>query len=363
MLTGVCGGIARYLGVDATLVRIVTVGLVLLGGAGALLYLAALLLMPEEGEAAPSFGALGGADGGRAQAATVLGVIVLALVAFAGLAVVGAAIGGILFPLAFLVIAGLLAWWIASGERPAGSTGQILKRAALGVALLAVCFGLALGGAWAAATGSGVVGAALVVGAGAVLVAAAFARPARWLILPALALGLTAGFVAAAGIEIDGGIGEREYRPATVGDMREKYELGVGEMVVDLRDVDLPAGDRPLKVRMGVGHTIVLVREDVCVTTRADVGMGAVDAFDRESDGIDVRHDDARTAPAGTPRVVLEGDLGIGLLEVHHERPDHGRGWDDRHDRNEGNDLASGNAACVGGAGSTSSTGGGGPRG
>jgi phage shock protein PspC (stress-responsive transcriptional regulator) len=343
MISGVCGGIARYLGVDTTLVRIVTVGLVLLGGAGVLLYLAALLLMPEAGAAGP---AIGGTDGGRAQALTVLGVVVLAVLAFAGIAVVGAVLGWILFPLAFLVIAGLFAWWIASGERPAGSTGEILKRAALGLVLLAVCFAVALGGAWATGSGSGAVGAGLVIGAGAVLVAAAFARPARWLILPALALGLSAGFVAATGIDLDGGVGDREYRPAAVNDIRDSYQIGVGEMIIDLRDVDLPAGDKPIKVKVGVGHAALLVREDVCVMTNADVGVGAVDAFDRESSGVDVSHDDERTAPAGTPRVIVDGDVGVGLLEVNDHmigRDERERRWDSHEDdRSEG-----GNEACI----------------
>src|SRR3954454_14964255 len=76
MLTGVCGGIARYFGVDATVVRIVDVGLTLLGGAGALLYLAAFLLMPEEGQPAPNrLPGFSGGEGGRGQALTALGVI------------------------------------------------------------------------------------------------------------------------------------------------------------------------------------------------------------------------------------------------------------------------------------------------
>jgi len=49
MLTGVAAGLARYLGVDATIVRIVFVVLTLAGGPGILLYLAGLLLIPEEG--------------------------------------------------------------------------------------------------------------------------------------------------------------------------------------------------------------------------------------------------------------------------------------------------------------------------
>jgi phage shock protein PspC (stress-responsive transcriptional regulator) len=49
MLTGTASGIARYLGVDPTFVRIGFVVLTFMGGAGVPLYLAALLLIPEEG--------------------------------------------------------------------------------------------------------------------------------------------------------------------------------------------------------------------------------------------------------------------------------------------------------------------------
>jgi phage shock protein PspC (stress-responsive transcriptional regulator) len=50
MLAGVAGGLARYLNVDATLVRIVVAALTLLTGAGAALYIAAWLLIPADGE-------------------------------------------------------------------------------------------------------------------------------------------------------------------------------------------------------------------------------------------------------------------------------------------------------------------------
>jgi phage shock protein PspC (stress-responsive transcriptional regulator) len=49
MVAGVCGGIARHLGVDAAVVRIVLVAATILGfGAGALLYAACWLIIPEE---------------------------------------------------------------------------------------------------------------------------------------------------------------------------------------------------------------------------------------------------------------------------------------------------------------------------
>jgi phage shock protein PspC (stress-responsive transcriptional regulator) len=49
MLAGVASGIAYYLGVDATIVRIVLAVLTLVGGAGVPLYLAGWLLIPDEG--------------------------------------------------------------------------------------------------------------------------------------------------------------------------------------------------------------------------------------------------------------------------------------------------------------------------
>jgi phage shock protein PspC (stress-responsive transcriptional regulator) len=49
MLAGVAAGIARYLGVDVTVVRIVFAVLAVVGGAGVPLYLAGWLLIPEEG--------------------------------------------------------------------------------------------------------------------------------------------------------------------------------------------------------------------------------------------------------------------------------------------------------------------------
>lgn len=48
MIAGVCGGVARYLGVDATLVRLLLVAAVIFGfGTGIILYLAGWLLIPE----------------------------------------------------------------------------------------------------------------------------------------------------------------------------------------------------------------------------------------------------------------------------------------------------------------------------
>ena len=49
MLAGVAAGAARYLGVDPVIIRIAFVVLTFAGGAGIPLYLAGLLLIPDEG--------------------------------------------------------------------------------------------------------------------------------------------------------------------------------------------------------------------------------------------------------------------------------------------------------------------------
>ncbi len=45
---GVCGGLAEYLGIDSTIVRLVLIVLVLFAGCGLLAYIIAALVIPEE---------------------------------------------------------------------------------------------------------------------------------------------------------------------------------------------------------------------------------------------------------------------------------------------------------------------------
>jgi len=51
MVAGICAGIAEYLGVDVTLVRVIVAAIaVITGGAGVLAYLVAWIIIPDEGE-------------------------------------------------------------------------------------------------------------------------------------------------------------------------------------------------------------------------------------------------------------------------------------------------------------------------
>lgn len=311
VLGGVAGGLGRYFEIDPVVFRIALAALGLVGGLGMVVYLAALLFVPADGEP--------GAPADRSRLLTVAGVIALAV---AGLAALGS--GGLfLGPIVPLAIAGGVGYGIYRAVRGRDdgrpvTLGRVAGWVALGAGALLAAAALALGSAWAAADGSGAVVAAIVIAIG-VLLAASALRPggARWLALPALIVAVPLAIVSAADIRLDGGVGDRSYRLATVADVpRGGYHLGAGELVVDLRDVDLPARrETVLDLTLGVGHAQVLVPDDVCVVTNTRVGGGYVNLRGRETGGLDVDYrvrDDVTQAP----RLLVRGDVGLGALEV-----------------------------------------------
>jgi phage shock protein C len=84
MLGGVCGGLAQYLNVDVTLVRVFFVLLAMTAGTGLLLYLAMWLIVPEEGQGTArdgteiaSYGSQSGARRGDRQGALFIGSLLL----------------------------------------------------------------------------------------------------------------------------------------------------------------------------------------------------------------------------------------------------------------------------------------------
>ena len=282
---------------------------------------------------------------------------------------------GIAIPVAILALMGLAAWWLVAGEGPGGGAADVARRSALGLAVLLACTLLFAGGFIAAGVGGGVVAAAIVIGLGALLVIGAFAGGLRWLALPAVALALGVGVVSASGIDLGDGVGERDYRPASAGEIRDRYELGMGELVVDLRDAQLPRGDTRLDLRVGLGEALLVVPRDVCVASSAEVGVGQVTVFDRSNEGVDLDWEDIRTAGPRGRRLVVDAEMGMGDLRVSHERdrdfddedfdgedfdredlddedsdrrgPFDGDGPFDQRDDDEGRP---GNAACAGGS-------------
>jgi phage shock protein PspC (stress-responsive transcriptional regulator) len=323
-LAGVCAGLARYFGVDPVLFRIGAVALALFGGLGVILYLAAVALIPsdEEGPAETRR-----RNRGLAGIGVVL-LVVAAAILFSGGPFHGPGFGPwVAWPLVLVIGAAVGAWWLMSGERPGPEPRNLLRAIVGGFAILVACFVLAIGGAWLAGIGGGTVAAAVVIALGVALIGAAFARRARWLALPALSLAIPVAFVSAAGIDLHGGAGNREYMPTSVAQVRDHYRVGAGRLIVDLRDVRLPAGDRPLKLDVGAGQAVLIVPADVCVATKARTGIGVVQEFDRDDGGIDVHRDNEPAAAPGNARIVLDAHVGVGDLQIRHDWPDHGRGF------------------------------------
>ena len=324
VIGGVCGGLAKYFGIDAVIVRIVAVVAAFFGGAGILAYIAAMLLVPDEDGAH-----LTDRPGMRGRLATLVGVVLL-------VAAAGALLpwgwnwggggdwwfGGWLFFTALLAVVAYAGWSMIQGREPRqrGDGASVARSLLLGIALLTACAILAAGAGWAAAVGEDAVVAGLVIVAGAMLAVAAFVRPVRWMIAPALALALPLAVVSAANIDVDNSIGERHYRPLNVSEVRSSYELGMGSLEVDLRGVDFPAGDRRLKMKVGVGEAVLLVPDNVCVASKAQVGVGDVDVFTQSNGGVDVDWEDLRVARPAMTRLVLDADVGIGHLVVGYDR-------------------------------------------
>jgi phage shock protein PspC (stress-responsive transcriptional regulator) len=256
MFTGVAAGIGRYLGVDANLVRIGFVALTVLGGCGILVYLAAAVLLPGEDGQPPIIKSL------------------------------------------------RLPWRSGAGRAAIGATLLVIAAAAVLASTDAVHWDTAA--------------AIAILGFGVILIVAAFAGGARWLIAPALILVLPLAIVAAADVNIDGGVGQRHYDPADMSELQSDYRLGMGELDIDMRSVELPAGQTDMHVEVGVGHAVIRVPEDACVTSDVEIGVGQANVFHRGSGGIDVAYAQSATPSyaAGRPHLHLDGDVGIGAFEV-----------------------------------------------
>jgi phage shock protein PspC (stress-responsive transcriptional regulator) len=311
MIAGVAGGLGRYFAVDPVIFRIGFAISIFFGGLGLLAYIALALFVPdEEGGTAPV---------ARSRALTIVTIIVLALVAAP---LVGAGffwlhggwgIGGV----ALAVAIGLAVYGILQARgRPVSALG-VLAAVAIVLGTVVGLFFLAAIGAFATATGWGLAAAIVVVALGLLIAAAAFRGGARWLIAPAVALGLGAGVAAAADLRFHGGVGERDYRPISLASIpSDGYELGVGRLAVDLRGVDW-GKDRvvDLRTRLGLGEMVVAVPSKVCVASTAHAGVGQVEVAGESASGVDVDNDQGSGSTA-TPRLRLDAHLDAGELRV-----------------------------------------------
>jgi phage shock protein PspC (stress-responsive transcriptional regulator) len=261
MLAGVCGGLARYFDLNAAFYRVGFVVLTLLGGAGILIYLAAALVIPEEGKADSI-----AAEALRERREKPWQVIGLGLI---GVAIACLLSRATLWPRGdaawiLVLLAGAVILW--TQRRAGGARPRVLR----GLAIAAV-------------------------------------------VVVVLALAAAAAVATAFHVDVGNGIGTRTYVPAAAADVHRDYKLGIGRLRIDLSGVRLPRGETDVDARVGIGELVVTVPENAAVRVKGDAQIGAVDVFDRHADG----HDAGLTVGATGRRVlVLHVRAGLGQVTV-----------------------------------------------
>jgi phage shock protein PspC (stress-responsive transcriptional regulator) len=275
MLAGVCGGLASYFEIHPAFYRVGFVVLTLLGGAGILIYVAAALVMPAEGQADSVASAA--LRGRRDRPWPLIGL---------GLLAVGAAVllsQATLWPhgdaWVVLLLAGGAILWITRHGTTSETTDATELAAADSHRIRRVFRGIAI-----------------VVGS-----------------LIALVLAAAAIFAAVVHVHVGRGIGERSYTVAGVEDLRDNYRLGIGSLRLDLRDVRFPKGETHVGARVDVGDLKVIVPPGVALRVHGDAQFGQVHLLGRTAEGSSV---DENLNEAGVRVLVLDAHVGAGALHV-----------------------------------------------
>jgi phage shock protein PspC (stress-responsive transcriptional regulator) len=373
LLGGVAGGVADALGIDVVVVRLGFVVAAFFGGLGVIVYALGWLLLP----AAPATSPATSPRGDRRQLLG-YGLVALGLLAVGGRLGWSFRGGGIFWPLV-LVGLGVAVLWLRTRDdrdvpppspgpdpsddgptRPGPTVGTALDvteagtmpmptpmpmpaatpapgapphpppssssppkpRSYLGavtVSVLLVLSGVAwildASGAWD--VDLGVLAALALAIVGAALVVSTWYGRARGLLALGIPLVLVVGLFGVVDVPLRGGIGDPTHHPRTVGAIDRDYELAIGNLSVDLRDVAFSGARRHVRAQLVIGQLNVTVPTGVRVVLDAHVGAGGVTAFGRsahECCPTDVHRVSPGTVGGGT--LYLDADVGAGHVDV-----------------------------------------------
>src|SRR5215211_6017964 len=207
MVAGVCGGLARYFDIHPAFYRVGLVVLTLFGGAGILIYAAAALVIPDEGSDGSIASQALRERRERPWALIGLGLVGIALVVL--LSHLFDSNSG--FPWVLVLATGALILWGQRRDRTAVRARPRRRRLLTGLAVALAVLALAFASA----------------------VAVAFA---------------------VFDVSLSDGVGDRVYHVASADQLAGRYELGVGELELDLRDLRLPEGETRVDAHVGVGE-------------------------------------------------------------------------------------------------------------
>jgi hypothetical protein len=200
---------------------------------------------------------------------------------------------------------------------PPSQRGPAAATVLLGALLVLVGVGWLLDASGVEVPWRAVLPAALIA-VGLATVAGAFRdrQPALLLVGLLLVAVLTVASATDWNLPVGGGVGDRTERPIGPADLRD-YRLAIGQLTLDLSDLQVPQGTTTVQARVGVGELAVRLPEGVPVEVDAGSGIGQVQALDREESGVGSRLE-ADSGGFGDRRLVL--DLRVGLGEVRVER-------------------------------------------
>jgi len=185
--------------------------------------------------------------------------------------------------------------------------GSLLAAAGL-FGLLAVLGVYDVDVAVALAAGVVIVGAAIAVGA-------VTRRRVGGLVVLGLVLLAAFGVAAVTPVSISSGIGEKFEQPTT--SLQRNYELGIGDLALDLTQFPLQPGTTAVDASVGIGQLVITVPPDVALEIDARVGAGEVDVLGATDDGVGAHR--TVTLPGATtdaPVLDLEADVAMGNIEV-----------------------------------------------
>jgi predicted membrane protein len=154
-----------------------------------------------------------------------------------------------------------------------------------------------------------VIGLALIVGA--------FDGPHPGLVVAGVFVSLAVLAVAAAPPDaFHGGIGERSIRVTDQADLAARYDVGLGELSLDLSDLDMTESAE-IEATVGAGELTIMLPQDLAVDISASAGAGQVDLFGEVNEGLSVT--DTYTSDgfeSATVTLTLDLDVAAGNIEV-----------------------------------------------
>jgi hypothetical protein len=109
-------------------------------------------------------------------------------------------------------------------------------------------------------------------------------------------------------------IGEYEHAPRSSSELVPHYALAIGELRLDLRQLDLAGETREVSLHVGLGELEVILPPDLSVEVKGHVGIGEANALG--ADGRSVQLEDLR---AGPDKLVVNFHVGVGEVKVRRE--------------------------------------------